>query len=203
MQIIFLFFFYFPPSVLNRVPSRLFTCNYVLDEESQRLFTCGLLSSKAVLFLPQPGLPAVQAAPAVVSQRPQHYQEPAMPFPVVQPTTVSSLQLGQPQPALAGQQVRAQLLPKSAFLLPFLARALLQPVPIASLGCLKPLNCHLRDLGMGQRLLGLRHERATRLRTTVGWYFGTSRCSLRLLFCCGLTASAWNLALISVYYPGP
>ncbi|XP_052631715.1 serine/threonine-protein kinase WNK2 isoform X15 [Harpia harpyja] len=51
-----------------------------------------------------PGLPAVQAAPAVVSQRPQHYQEPAMPFPVVQPTTVSSLQLGQPQPALAGQQ---------------------------------------------------------------------------------------------------
>ncbi|XP_029899325.1 serine/threonine-protein kinase WNK2 isoform X17 [Aquila chrysaetos chrysaetos] len=51
-----------------------------------------------------PGLPAVQAAPAVVSQRPQHYQEPAMPFPVVQPTTVSSLQLGQPQPVLAGQQ---------------------------------------------------------------------------------------------------
>ncbi|XP_010293575.1 PREDICTED: serine/threonine-protein kinase WNK2, partial [Phaethon lepturus] len=51
-----------------------------------------------------PGLPAVQAAPAVVSQRPQHYQEPAMPFPVVQPTTVASLQLGQPQPVLAGQQ---------------------------------------------------------------------------------------------------
>ncbi|NXW09270.1 WNK2 kinase, partial [Fregetta grallaria] len=51
-----------------------------------------------------PGLPAVQAAPAVVSQRPQHYQEPAMPFPVVQPTTVASLQLGQPQPVLASQQ---------------------------------------------------------------------------------------------------
>ncbi|XP_064012359.1 serine/threonine-protein kinase WNK2 isoform X11 [Pogoniulus pusillus] len=51
-----------------------------------------------------PGLPAVPAAPAVVSQRPQHYQEPAMPFPVVQPTTVASLQLGQPQPVLAGQQ---------------------------------------------------------------------------------------------------
>ncbi|XP_075015567.1 serine/threonine-protein kinase WNK2 isoform X2 [Calonectris borealis] len=51
-----------------------------------------------------PGLPAVQAAPAVVPQRPQHYQEPAMPFPVVQPTTVASLQLGQPQPVLANQQ---------------------------------------------------------------------------------------------------
>ncbi|XP_009582284.1 PREDICTED: serine/threonine-protein kinase WNK2-like, partial [Fulmarus glacialis] len=51
-----------------------------------------------------PGLPAVQAAPAVVSQRPQHYQEPAMPFPIVQPTTVASLQLGQPQPVLASQQ---------------------------------------------------------------------------------------------------
>ncbi|KAM6059535.1 serine/threonine-protein kinase WNK2 [Theristicus caerulescens] len=51
-----------------------------------------------------PGLPAVQAAPTVVSQRPQHYQEPAMPFPVVQPTTVASLQLGQPQPVLASQQ---------------------------------------------------------------------------------------------------
>ncbi|NXH70827.1 WNK2 kinase, partial [Hydrobates tethys] len=51
-----------------------------------------------------PGLPPVQAAPAVVSQRPQHYQEPAMPFPVVQPTTVASLQLGQPQPVLASQQ---------------------------------------------------------------------------------------------------
>ncbi|NXK11761.1 WNK2 kinase, partial [Herpetotheres cachinnans] len=51
-----------------------------------------------------PGLPAVQAAPAVVPPRPQHYQEPAMPFPIVQPTTVASLQLGQPQPVLAGQQ---------------------------------------------------------------------------------------------------
>ncbi|NXU24350.1 WNK2 kinase, partial [Thalassarche chlororhynchos] len=60
--------------------------------------------SGVMLSLPQPGLPAVQAAPAVVSQRPQHYQEPAMPFPVVQPTTVASLQLGQPQPVLASQQ---------------------------------------------------------------------------------------------------
>ncbi|NXL36674.1 WNK2 kinase, partial [Glaucidium brasilianum] len=51
-----------------------------------------------------PGLPAVQAAPTVVSQRPQHYQEPVMPFPVVQPTTMASLQLGQPQPVLAGPQ---------------------------------------------------------------------------------------------------
>ncbi|XP_014807031.1 PREDICTED: serine/threonine-protein kinase WNK2 isoform X7 [Calidris pugnax] len=50
------------------------------------------------------GLPAVPPAPAVVPPRPQHYQEPAMPFPVVQPTTVASLQLGQPQPVLAGQQ---------------------------------------------------------------------------------------------------
>ncbi|XP_027558514.1 serine/threonine-protein kinase WNK2 isoform X9 [Neopelma chrysocephalum] len=49
-----------------------------------------------------PVLPAVPAAPAVV---PQHYQEPAMPFPVVQPTTVASLPLGQPPPpVLAGQQ---------------------------------------------------------------------------------------------------
>ncbi|XP_074770438.1 serine/threonine-protein kinase WNK2 isoform X14 [Athene noctua] len=51
-----------------------------------------------------PGLPTVQAAPTVVSQRPQHYQEPVMPFPVVQPTTMASLQLGQPQPVLAGPQ---------------------------------------------------------------------------------------------------
>ncbi|NXN11325.1 WNK2 kinase, partial [Indicator maculatus] len=51
-----------------------------------------------------PGLPAVPATPAVVPQRPQHYQEPAMPFPVVQPTTVASLPLGQPQPVLASQQ---------------------------------------------------------------------------------------------------
>ncbi|PKU43131.1 serine threonine-protein kinase wnk2 isoform x8 [Limosa lapponica baueri] len=50
------------------------------------------------------GLPTVPPAPAVVAPRPQHYQEPAMPFPVVQPTTVASLQLGQPQPVLAGQQ---------------------------------------------------------------------------------------------------
>ncbi|XP_030905080.1 serine/threonine-protein kinase WNK2 isoform X3 [Melopsittacus undulatus] len=51
-----------------------------------------------------PGVPTVPAVPAVVSQRPQPYPEPAMPFPVVQPTTVASLPLGQPQPVLAGQQ---------------------------------------------------------------------------------------------------
>ncbi|NXK52105.1 WNK2 kinase, partial [Chauna torquata] len=51
-----------------------------------------------------PALPVVQAPPAVMSQRPQHYQEPAMTFPVVQPTTVASLQLGQSQPVLASQQ---------------------------------------------------------------------------------------------------
>ncbi|XP_059678989.1 serine/threonine-protein kinase WNK2 [Gavia stellata] len=80
----------------------------------QRVYSPPLSESQAVPHsLPQlghyqqpsgPGLPAVQAAPGVVSQRPQHYQEPAMPFPVVQPTTVASLQLGQPQPVLAGQQ---------------------------------------------------------------------------------------------------
>ncbi|XP_064524175.1 serine/threonine-protein kinase WNK2 isoform X10 [Pseudopipra pipra] len=54
-----------------------------------------------------PVLPAVPAAPAVV---PQHYQEPAMPFPVVQPTTVASLPLGQPPPpVLAGQQQQQPL----------------------------------------------------------------------------------------------
>ncbi|XP_072790872.1 serine/threonine-protein kinase WNK2 isoform X5 [Taeniopygia guttata] len=48
-----------------------------------------------------PVLPAVPATPAVV---PQHYQEPAMPFPVV-PSTVASLPMGQaPPPVLAGQQ---------------------------------------------------------------------------------------------------
>ncbi|XP_016156750.1 PREDICTED: serine/threonine-protein kinase WNK2 [Ficedula albicollis] len=47
-----------------------------------------------------PVLPAVPAAPAVV---PQHYQEPALPFPVV-PSTVAPLPLGQPPPVLAGQQ---------------------------------------------------------------------------------------------------
>ncbi|XP_062977329.1 serine/threonine-protein kinase WNK2 [Elgaria multicarinata webbii] len=50
------------------------------------------------------GLPVVQAPPAVVSQRPQHYQEPAMPFPVVHPTSIAPVQMRQPQPVLASQQ---------------------------------------------------------------------------------------------------
>ncbi|XP_017592773.1 PREDICTED: serine/threonine-protein kinase WNK2 [Corvus brachyrhynchos] len=57
-----------------------------------------------------PVLPAVPAPPAVV---PQHYQEPAMPFPVV-PTTVPSLPLGQPPPpVLAGQQQQPMSQPAS------------------------------------------------------------------------------------------
>ncbi|XP_060095797.1 serine/threonine-protein kinase WNK2 isoform X2 [Heteronotia binoei] len=50
------------------------------------------------------GLPVVQAPPAVVSQRPQHYQEPAIPFPAVHSTTVAPAQMRQPQPVLASQQ---------------------------------------------------------------------------------------------------
>ncbi|XP_077781034.1 serine/threonine-protein kinase WNK2 isoform X16 [Podarcis muralis] len=52
-----------------------------------------------------PGLPVVQAPPAVVSQRPQHYQEPAIPFPLVHPTSVAPVQMRQSQPVLASQQV--------------------------------------------------------------------------------------------------
>ncbi|XP_054833463.1 serine/threonine-protein kinase WNK2 [Eublepharis macularius] len=51
-----------------------------------------------------PGLQVVQAPPAVVSQRPQHYQEPAIPFPVVHSTPVAPAQMRQPQPVLASQQ---------------------------------------------------------------------------------------------------
>ncbi|XP_053233758.1 serine/threonine-protein kinase WNK2 isoform X14 [Podarcis raffonei] len=52
-----------------------------------------------------PGLPVVQAPPAVVSQRPQHYQEPAIPFPLVHPTSVAPVQMRQSQPVLASQQI--------------------------------------------------------------------------------------------------
>ncbi|XP_050815129.1 serine/threonine-protein kinase WNK2 isoform X6 [Gopherus flavomarginatus] len=52
-----------------------------------------------------PGLTVAQAPPAVLSQRPQHYQEPAMTFPVIQPITVASSQMGQSQPVLASQQI--------------------------------------------------------------------------------------------------
>ncbi|XP_065407138.1 serine/threonine-protein kinase WNK2 isoform X26 [Chrysemys picta bellii] len=54
-----------------------------------------------------PGLTVAQAPPAVISQRPQHYQEPAMTFPVIQPITVASSQMGQSQPVLASQQEHA------------------------------------------------------------------------------------------------
>ncbi|XP_067400198.1 serine/threonine-protein kinase WNK2 isoform X3 [Emydura macquarii macquarii] len=58
-----------------------------------------------------PGLTVVQAPPPVISQRPQHYQEPAMTFPVIQPTTVASLQMGQSQPVLASQQQQSMPAP--------------------------------------------------------------------------------------------
>ncbi|XP_061474166.1 serine/threonine-protein kinase WNK2 isoform X2 [Rhineura floridana] len=53
---------------------------------------------------PLPGLPVVQAPPAVVPQRPQHYQEPAIPFPLVHPTSVAPVQMRPSQPVLASQQ---------------------------------------------------------------------------------------------------
>ncbi|XP_065407118.1 serine/threonine-protein kinase WNK2 isoform X3 [Chrysemys picta bellii] len=69
-----------------------------------------------------PGLTVAQAPPAVISQRPQHYQEPAMTFPVIQPITVASSQMGQSQPVLASQQ---QSIPQQAPLQQVLAS---QPV---------------------------------------------------------------------------
>ncbi|XP_062826021.1 serine/threonine-protein kinase WNK2 isoform X8 [Anolis carolinensis] len=51
-----------------------------------------------------PGVPVVQAPPAVVSQRPQHYPEPAIPFPVVHPTSAAPVQMRPPQPVLTSQQ---------------------------------------------------------------------------------------------------
>ncbi|XP_063147867.1 serine/threonine-protein kinase WNK2 isoform X3 [Candoia aspera] len=51
-----------------------------------------------------PGLPVVQGPTAVVSQRPQLYPEPAIPFPVVHPTLVAPVQTRQPQPVLVSQQ---------------------------------------------------------------------------------------------------
>ncbi|NWI98459.1 WNK2 kinase, partial [Crypturellus undulatus] len=51
-----------------------------------------------------PGLPVVQPPAAAVAQRPPQYQEPPMTFPVVPPTTVAPLPLGQSPPVLASQQ---------------------------------------------------------------------------------------------------
>ncbi|XP_078241479.1 serine/threonine-protein kinase WNK2 isoform X9 [Pogona vitticeps] len=50
-----------------------------------------------------PGLPIVQPPPAVVPPRPQHYQEPAIPFPVVHATSAAPVQMRQPQPVLSSQ----------------------------------------------------------------------------------------------------
>nr|XP_056707574.1 serine/threonine-protein kinase WNK2 [Euleptes europaea] len=79
---------------------------------------------------PVPGLPVVQAPSAVVSQRPQHYQEPAIPFPAVHSTTVAPAQMRQPQPVLASQQ---QTIPPPAPLQQVLANqpicAVQQPAP--------------------------------------------------------------------------
>ncbi|NXH95028.1 WNK2 kinase, partial [Pachycephala philippinensis] len=72
-----------------------------------------------------PVLPAVPPAPAVV---PQHFQEPAMPFPVV-PTTVPSLPLGQPPPVLASQQ--QQPMSQAAPLPPVLSSQPVCPMPPA------------------------------------------------------------------------
>ncbi|NXJ97589.1 WNK2 kinase, partial [Corythaixoides concolor] len=77
-----------------------------------------------------PGLPTVQPAPTVVPQRPQHYQEPAMPFPVVQPTTVASMQLGQPPPVLGSQQ--PQPISQQASLQQVLASQPVCPLPPAA-----------------------------------------------------------------------
>lgn len=134
----------------------------------------GLLFSKAVLSLPQAGLPAVQAAPAVVAQRPQHYQEPAMPFPVVQPTTVASLQLGQPQPVLAGQQVRTWLLPKNTFSPPV---PCLCSVPAPT--CSKSEGCETMELPLGRlrdgaKGVGFKGGKSNGLMTIVVWYLRAS-----------------------------
>ncbi|NXC13977.1 WNK2 kinase, partial [Corythaeola cristata] len=77
-----------------------------------------------------PGLPTVQPAPTVVPQRPQHYQDPAMAFPVVQPTTVSSMQLGQPPPVLGSQQ--QQPISQQASLQQVLASQPVCPLPPAA-----------------------------------------------------------------------
>ncbi|ETE68664.1 Serine/threonine-protein kinase WNK2, partial [Ophiophagus hannah] len=51
-----------------------------------------------------PGLPVVQGPTAVVPPRPQLYPEPAIPFPIVHPTSVAPVQMRQPQPVLVSQQ---------------------------------------------------------------------------------------------------
>uniref|UniRef100_A0A8B9Q5E7 non-specific serine/threonine protein kinase n=1 Tax=Apteryx owenii TaxID=8824 RepID=A0A8B9Q5E7_APTOW len=77
-----------------------------------------------------PGLPVVQAPSAAVSQRPQQYQEPTMTFPVVQPTTVASLPMGQSPPVLASQQ--QQPMSQQASLQQVLASQPVCPIPPAT-----------------------------------------------------------------------
>ncbi|XP_014116832.1 PREDICTED: serine/threonine-protein kinase WNK2 isoform X2 [Pseudopodoces humilis] len=74
-----------------------------------------------------PILPAVPAAPAVV---PQHYQEPAMPFPVV-PSTVASLPLGQPPPSVLAGQQQQQPMSQAASLQQVLSSQPMCPLPPA------------------------------------------------------------------------
>ncbi|KAM8799555.1 serine/threonine-protein kinase WNK2 [Eudromia elegans] len=76
-----------------------------------------------------PGLPVVQA-PAAVSQRPPQYQEPAMTFPVVPPTTVAPLPMGQSPPVLASQQ--QQPMAQQASLQQVLASQPVCPMPPAA-----------------------------------------------------------------------
>lgn len=71
-----------------------------------------------------PGLPVVQAPSGVVSQHPQHYQEPAIPFPVVHPTSAAPIQMRQTQPVLASQQ---QSIPSSVSLQQVLANQTICP----------------------------------------------------------------------------
>ncbi|KAM6468054.1 serine/threonine-protein kinase WNK2 isoform 3-T8 [Liasis olivaceus] len=72
-----------------------------------------------------PGLPVVKGPTAVVSQRPQLYPEPAVPFPVVHPTSVAPVQMRQPQPVLVSQQ---QSLPTPAPLQQVLSNQPMCPV---------------------------------------------------------------------------
>nr|XP_032660043.1 serine/threonine-protein kinase WNK2 isoform X3 [Chelonoidis abingdonii] len=102
------------PPAIQRVYSPPLTESQALPQSLQQL---GHYQQPSV-----PGLTVAQAPPAVLSERPQHYQEPAMTFPVIQPVTVASSQMGQSKPVLASQQ---QPIPQQAPLQQVLAS---QPV---------------------------------------------------------------------------
>nr|XP_032660044.1 serine/threonine-protein kinase WNK2 isoform X4 [Chelonoidis abingdonii] len=85
------------PPAIQRVYSPPLTESQALPQSLQQL---GHYQQPSV-----PGLTVAQAPPAVLSERPQHYQEPAMTFPVIQPVTVASSQMGQSKPVLASQQI--------------------------------------------------------------------------------------------------